>query len=330
MLPKIIDELTEVISYYELQSPSTGIPAEKELRQLLWLEALEYLSSATPVTTEKSCTKYLVGKHSRQLRKPHGIPAEFLADTRITSESIRQLFDEITFQDNTTTKEDSIKGYPEDTETGSPDKQNQAITGKASEIRSRQPWPDKKANHVESKPGKDSSSIKTELRDGIYVSHAGLILLHPFLHAVFRNLGYVQNGHFPDELNHQKAIYLLHYLATGQVVAEEYELVMAKILTAYPVEKPIDKQVKPAEQDIFEADLLLEEIIRQWSILRGSTIQGLREGFLQRGGKFYMVNDRMNLQVEASTIDVLLDHLPWNLHLVSLPWLDDVLQVEWR
>ena len=36
------------------------------------------------------------------------------------------------------------------------------------------------------------------------------------------------------------------------------------------------------------------------------------------------------LRVEARTVDILLDQLPWGVSLVKLPWMDRLLRVEWR
>ena len=34
--------------------------------------------------------------------------------------------------------------------------------------------------------------------------------------------------------------------------------------------------------------------------------------------------------VGKNALDILLDYLPWNIHLVKLPWLKDSLYVDWR
>jgi hypothetical protein len=79
-----------------------------------------------------------------------------------------------------------------------------------------------------------------------------------------------------------------------------------------------------------EAGDLLAAAIAQWSILKNTSVEGLREGFLQRGGKLFSKNGNLWLQVEKNAIDILLDYLPWNLGIIKLPWLKDVLRVEWR
>ena len=171
---------------------------------------------------------------------------------------------------------------------------------------------------------------KSHLEEGIYVLHAGVVLLHPFLHIFFKGLGLVKENVFVNESAHQKALFLLHYMATGLRVANEHELVIEKILCAWPLEKPVGLSVPIKAEDLKEADNLLTEVIRQWKILKKTSFAGLREGFLQRSGKLYARNDNLRLQVETSAVDVLLDELPWNLALIKLPWMNDILRVEWR
>ena len=75
---------------------------------------------------------------------------------------------------------------------------------------------------------------------------------------------------------------------------------------------------------------MLEAVIEQWPVLKNTSIAGLREAFLQRNGKLFSKNDKLHLQVEASTLDVLLDQLPWNLSMIKLPWMKGLLRVDWR
>ena len=61
-----------------------------------------------------------------------------------------------------------------------------------------------------------------------------------------------------------------------------------------------------------------------------TTAAGLQEEFLQRPGKLTPGKEFNKLQVEAKTLDILLDRLPWNISLIKLPWMDKMLHVEWR
>ena len=168
------------------------------------------------------------------------------------------------------------------------------------------------------------------VNEGIYVQHAGLVLIHPFLKSLFNHVGLLVGKLFADIEKQEKAIYILHYVATGQTKADEYELVLPKILCGYPMDLPITTNIILSEKELEEADNMLKATIAAWNILRSTSPEGLREGFLQRIGKVLVNNEKTIIQVEKSAIDVLLDHLPWNLNIIKLPWLDEILKVEWR
>jgi len=166
--------------------------------------------------------------------------------------------------------------------------------------------------------------------EGILIPNAGVILVHPFLATFFDRLGLRQEKTFKDLDARQQAIYLIHYLATGQRTAPEYELLLPKMLCGYALEMPLPHDILLTDEACAEGGLLLQNVVQRWEKLKNSSVDALREGFLQRNGKLYNRNDRLSLQVEGSSIDVLLDFLPWNLSLVKLPWLKDILYVEWR
>jgi hypothetical protein len=166
--------------------------------------------------------------------------------------------------------------------------------------------------------------------EGIFVQHAGAVLLHPFLPAFFKRLGLTTQEGFIDNDAHQKALHLLYFLSTGDIQPKEYELVIGKILCSYPLQQPVDMELNIAEAEFNEANDLIEAVITQWDILKNSSPTALRESFLQRNGKLFTRNKRLCLQIEKSAIDVLLDHLPWNLSIIKLPWMDEILSVEWR
>jgi hypothetical protein len=192
------------------------------------------------------------------------------------------------------------------------------------------PGPDKAAPD---EAGRDEALLFREEElpeEGILLPHAGVILVHPFLAAFFRRLGLWDGKSFTDMYARQQAIYLLHYLATGERTAPEYQLVLPKMLCGYSLEMPLPGDILLTDEACEEGDLVLENVVQRWEKLKNTSVDGLREGFLCRNGKLRNKNGRLSLQVETSAIDVLLDFLPWNLSLVKLPWLKDILYVEWR
>ena len=181
-------------------------------------------------------------------------------------------------------------------------------------------------------PGRQQAEAKEGIRidagEGIYVENAGLIILHPFLPQLFTMLGIAAAA---ELLQSQRALCLLHFLTTGQVIAPEYELILPKILCNVPLETPVESDVELTDDERKEADALLEAVIRHWEVLRNTSCGGLRGTFLLRHGKVSLRDDGdWLLQVEAQSFDILLDRLPWGISMIKLPWMEKMLWVEWR
>lgn len=165
---------------------------------------------------------------------------------------------------------------------------------------------------------------------GIYIQNSGVVLIHPFLSSFFKRLQLVREGRFENIRAQQRALYLIHYMATGRSEAEEYELPVAKVLCAWPLEMPVDRNIELSTNELNEADAMLQAAVEQWTVLKNTSLAGLREGFLQRNGKLFTENNKLYLRVETQSIDVLLDQLPWVLSIIKLPWMKELLRVEWR
>jgi hypothetical protein len=162
-----------------------------------------------------------------------------------------------------------------------------------------------------------------------YVGAAGMVLLHPFYKAYFEFAGLLENGNFRSEEARRRAVHLLYFLATGETGPPEYELVLPKFLCGLPLGSPIERAVELTQAEREEAEKLLTAAISHWNKLGHTSPQGLREGFLQREGKLEKRNDNWYLSVQQQGIDILLDFLPWNLSMIKLPWMPELLRVEW-
>lgn len=165
--------------------------------------------------------------------------------------------------------------------------------------------------------------------EGIFITQAGLVLLHPFIHTFFRKLELVKDGKFIDETKQERAVCLLHELASSGLAIKEFNLVLAKFLCAWPLHIPIDINIELTEVEKNEANRLLQAAIEQWEILKNTTPLALQETFLQREGKL-MHDGKWLLQVEKNSVDLLLAHLPWMISMIKLPWMKEMLRVEWK
>lgn len=166
--------------------------------------------------------------------------------------------------------------------------------------------------------------------NGIFISNAGIVLLHPFLSTFFGRLQLTTGGRFHNTATTEKAVHLLHFLATGKTDSEEHELVIPKLLCELPIQYALRESIELTGEEKEEAENLLAAAIDQWEKLKNISNDALRENFLQRSGKLYTKNDLRYLQVENGSLDVLLDYLPWTLSIVKLPWMKEMLRIEWR
>jgi hypothetical protein len=166
--------------------------------------------------------------------------------------------------------------------------------------------------------------------EGIFLLNAGVILTHPFLNHLFKQSGLIVNGKFIAGEARQKAIHLIHYLATGRTIAEEFELAAAKILCGCPLEEPMEKTFIYTEEELKEADSLLEGCIAHWGV-KGVTTEGLRGNFLTRSGKLSPKSDKLQLVIEKHAVDILIRTypFPWNMSIIKLPWFKQAIHLDW-
>lgn len=177
------------------------------------------------------------------------------------------------------------------------------------------------------KVSRDEDGIGEE---GVFVSHCGIILLHPFLRNLFRANDLLNETKFKSQNAHTKALYLLHFLGTGNIGAAEHELIIPKVLTGYPAHLPVEKDCVLDESELKECNDLLVAVLSHWTAVGKTSAEGLRVNFLQRPGKLFTKNEQLRMQVEPASYDMLLDRLPWSINMIRLPWMRKVLHVEWR
>ena len=127
----------------------------------------------------------------------------------------------------------------------------------------------------------------------------------------------------------EKAVCLVHYLATGQESAAEFELGLIKILCGLKIDTPAHARIDITDLDRHESNELLLSVIEYWTVLKNTSVQGLRESFLQRNGKLTFNNNEWLLQVEQKPYDMLLESLPWNISLIKMSWMPYILRTEW-
>lgn len=178
----------------------------------------------------------------------------------------------------------------------------------------------------EQRTAASSEPPELDLGEGIFVACAGLVLLHPFLPQLFASLGIANDDRLiePD-----RAMRLMHYLASGEREAAEHVLVLPKMLCGLEPGTPAEAPGAVTAAEAAEADALLEAVIAHWDALGRTSVDALRGTFLVRSGKLSRRGEDDVLQVEQQSFDVLMDRLPWGISAVRLPWMSRILWVEW-
>ena len=186
------------------------------------------------------------------------------------------------------------------------------------------------------KNSKENSKKKNEVselfaeEEGVYIENAGIIILHPFLAPLFKELNLLdeENIFLSDECR-QRAVIILNYLCTGKETYDEHLLAFNKTICGLKPEDNLPINLQLTDMERKESDHLLETVIQYWEALKGAGKEAIQETFFLRKAKLSFNNNNYLLQVERMTTDILIDRLPWGMGIVRLPWMDHLIYVEW-
>jgi len=157
----------------------------------------------------------------------------------------------------------------------------------------------------------------------LYLNHAGLVLLHPFLPTLLRAWGWADERRI---LHPAPAAALLYSLATGTSPEGEWQLVLPKILLGLPLADALEVVTVSPEQ-LAAGEEMIRAAIEHWTVLGKTSVAGFRDSFLQRPGRLQHTENGWLLTLEQRPYDMLLDQLPWQLNYVQLPWMEEVVRV---
>ena len=199
---------------------------------------------------------------------------------------------------------------------------------------------DSSASESEIVPQRDPQQSSSEFLDHLWkdtkgsenvsVTNAGVILLHPFLAPMFKKVGLLEEGKFISSDHQQRAICLLHFLATGEQSFPEEQLLLYKFLCGFPFKSTVPLELPISEFEKDEAITVLMSVIHHWQALKNTSVDGLRANFIQRKGMLSRDQFGHVLHVEKSTPDILLNKLPWGISMLQLPWLSQFLTIKWN
>ena len=186
-----------------------------------------------------------------------------------------------------------------------------------------------KRNQGEQSSAKKSAEQSVQLPDRIYVSNAGVVLLHPFLGTLFTGLGLMDDDAFIDLEATYKAIHLIHFMANENEKPSEHELAINKLLCGLDIETPIPKELRLSRTEREECEHLLVMVIQRWKALKKTSVSSLRSAFLSREGILIKEAGGWRILIEPKAYDVLLDKIPWPRSIIKLPWVNKIIHVEW-
>ena len=182
------------------------------------------------------------------------------------------------------------------------------------------------------KTGNDAAKkdINKDPSTAIFINNAGLVILHPFLPALFEHLQLVQNNNWISEEAQHRAVAVTAFLVTGETSVPEFNLALNKFLCGLQTTDVLLQAVEIDSNTQQACEEMQQEVIKHWSSLKNTGIAALRETFLQRDGKLSNTDNGRVLQVEQKAVDVLLNTLPWGIGVIKLPWMKEILHTEWN
>jgi len=161
-----------------------------------------------------------------------------------------------------------------------------------------------------------------------WVANAGLVVLWPLLPRLFSQFGWIEDGHFVDDVARWQAVGCLDWLAWGDDELAEWRTPCARLLCGIAGEVPFEAHpLAPACQA--ELDIWLGQIFARVPPLDRCSVNDLRTFFLQRAGMLTL-DEPVSLAIEPEATDVLLRNLPWPLTHVILPWRATFINVDWN
>ena len=164
----------------------------------------------------------------------------------------------------------------------------------------------------------------------ILCTNAGITLIWPYLPAFFKSQNWVREKKFVSTQHIHQAIQCLHYMATGRELEDETEAPVYKLLCGLNYYDLVGLDEALPETVKNEANELLLNVIQNWKVLKGTSLDGLREGWLQRSGRLRSEQNGFLIDMEPSAIDILLDKVTWPISTILLPWNPKIIHVKWK
>jgi len=182
-------------------------------------------------------------------------------------------------------------------------------------------------------PEKNPRNSEQNLAKTAYeIMDSGLVLLAPYLPALFERTGCIEKGVFANEESQRKALAVLKYAAYGKYAEPPKDAALMNLICNLPVSPVLyaDELPKVSDSEKELIDSLLNAVIANWKAVGHMSPDGLRGTYFVRNGTLETAGATDMLTVETKTFDILLDKLPWGYSMIKHSWMKKVLNVKWR
>ena len=189
-------------------------------------------------------------------------------------------------------------------------------------------------NKIESKKNKSVKKTKIkdsidELKDGIIIYNAGLLLFWPFLNTLFikLNLLNLRKDNYKDEISKDKAIMATDYIVNG-LDSKEKDFIFNKILCGIDLDREIDSSVELVDFELEICDSAIQALLSNWKKVKSP--QTLRDWYLKREGRLIEKEDSFIIDIENKPPDIFLKSLSWGISMVNYSLMKKKLIVNWK
>lgn len=160
--------------------------------------------------------------------------------------------------------------------------------------------------------------------------NAGMVIVAPYIERLFDLLDITVDGAFISEETRQRGVHLLQYVVTAEESTPEHQLALNKLLCGIPAGVPLVLGITVTDKERDTILQMLGGVIKHWSAIGSTTVEGLRETFLQREGSLYYQDEAWQMKVPQRGVDILLYRLPWGYKMIKFSWMAAPLNVTWR
>lgn len=175
-----------------------------------------------------------------------------------------------------------------------------------------------------------ANNIKTDqLKGGIGINNAGIVLLNSYIPMLFERLGLTANKSFLNNESQLDAVHYLQYVVTGRDHSEESLLSLHKVLCGLSLSTLLKDgiDITPEREELVNG--LIKSVMDHWPASGSTSVDGFRGNWLVRDGMLTETEDRWELIVEKRAYDMLIQRSPFSFSIIKYPWMDKPLYVKW-